>query len=407
MRCRFCNRELKEKFLSLGLTPLSNSYLKKEQLLEKETCFPLEVYVCEQCFLVQAEEFESPENIFSDYAYFSSYSDSWLEHCQAYVEEICKRLDLNSASQVIEIASNDGYLLQYFIKKGIPALGIEPAQNVARVANENGIPTEVFFFGTDTARAFAAQGKTADLLIGNNVLAHVPDINDFVAGLAIVLKPSGVITLEFPHLMCLIDGLQFDTIYHEHFSYFSFLTVECIMAAHQLVIYDVEEIPTHGGSLRIYIKHAADLSRSISVRVEELREKEIEAGYLEMKSYQNFKKQVSLHKKNILDFLIQAKTEEKSIAAYGAPAKGNTLLNYCGIGTDFIAFTVDKNPNKQSFFLPGSHIPIYEPEQIKIQKPDYIIILPWNLQAEIVSQLQYAREWNASFVTLIPDIKVF
>lgn len=407
MRCRFCHKNLTEKFLSLGSTPLSNAYLKKEQLDEKAASYPLEVFVCDQCFLVQVEEFASPQRIFSDYAYFSSYSDSWLEHCQDYVEKISCSLQLDGSSQVVEIASNDGYLLQYFIQKGIPVLGIEPAQNVAEFANQNGIPTEVFFFGKDSAQGLARRGKKADLLIGNNVLAHVPDLNDFVAGLKIVLKADGVITMEFPHLMCLMEGLQFDTIYHEHFSYFSFLTVERVFKEHGLMIFDVEEIPTHGGSLRIYVKHAEDQSRAYSARIEALRQKEIHAGYMDMHSYQRFEEQVASHKSKILNFLFQLKREGKTIAAYGAPAKGNTLLNYCGISTDLIAFTVDKNPSKQGLFLPGSQIPIYEPEELEHQKPDYIIILPWNLKEEIVNQLHHIREWNGSFVTLIPEVQVF
>jgi len=386
---------------------LSNSFLSREQLLKMEPFYPLEVYVCDECFLVQAAEFASPKDIFTDYAYFSSYSDTWLQHCQNYVEKMVGLLALDNNSQVIEIASNDGYLLQYFAEKDIPILGIEPAANVAKAAIEKGIPTEQLFFGKNTADYLLSQGKSADLLLGNNVLAHVPDLNDFVAGLKMILKPQGIITMEFPHLMKLIEGTQFDTIYHEHFSYFSFITVEKIFAAHNLKIFDIEEIPTHGGSLRIYASHRESKNILRSIRVNQLRKRELKSGYYNIDNYLTFSDKVKTLKRQILLFLILARESGKNIAAYGAPAKGNTLLNYCGIGPDLIDFTVDKSPHKQELFLPGSHIPVKAINMIEEAKPDYIIILPWNLKEEIAEQLSYTRKWGAKLVTLIPQVKVF
>lgn len=407
MNCRFCNKELKHLLISLGLTPLANSYLTREQLSRNEPFFPLEVYICGNCFLVQLPEFESPENIFSDYAYFSSYSDIWLRHARDYVKKMIKLFGIGKRSYVVEIASNDGYLLQYFKEKEIPVLGIEPARNVAEVAIQKGIPTETIFFGTKTAKEMVKKGRYADLLIGNNVLAHVPNLNDFVAGLKIILKPNGVITMEFPHLMRLIEDTQFDTIYHEHFSYFSFLTVENIFSTNGLRIFDVEELPTHGGSLRIYVKHEADSTKDVSSRVAELNKKEVNAGYRDMKHYFGFAEKVIKVKEDILTLLTQIKEKGRTVVGYGAPAKGNTLLNYCGINTDLIEYTVDRNPHKQGRYLPGSRIPIEPVDKIKLTKPDYLFILPWNLKDEIVGQMSYIREWGGSFIIPIPEPKIF
>lgn len=362
--------------------------------------------MCDNCFLVQLIEFESPENIFSDYAYFSSYSDTWLKHAKNYVDKISNLFNINASSYVVEIASNDGYLLQYFIEKGIPVLGIEPAANVAEVAKQKGIPTEVVFFGTNTARRLLLEGKSADLIVGNNVLAHVPALNDFVEGLKILLKPRGVITMEFPHLMRLIDEAQFDTIYHEHFSYFSFLAVEKVFAAHGLTIFNVEKLPTHGGSLRIYAKHHEDNTKAIFERVSELKKLENDAGYTNINHYLTFAEKVKSIKRDILNFLIKAKEEDKTIVGYGAPAKGNTLLNYCGIGVDFIDYTVDKSPHKQGRYLPGSRIPIESPDKVRETKPDYLFILPWNIKDEIMDQMSFIREWNGKFVVPIPKVTV-
>jgi len=371
-----------------------------------EPFYPLEVYVCENCFLVQLKEFESPEKIFGDYAYFSSYSDTWLKHSENYVDKMIDVFGINRQSYVVEIASNDGYLLQYFSKKKIPVLGIEPAKNVAEEAIRKGIPTETIFFGAETAKRLKSEGKSADLLLGNNVLAHVPNLNDFVAGLKILLKPFGVITIEFPHLIRLMEGVQFDTIYHEHFSYFSFTTVKKVFAGHELVLFDVEELPTHGGSLRIYAKHKQDNTKDISSCVSELKQLEYDTGYTNIDNYLTFKENVKKIKRDILEFLIQAKKDNKTIAGYGAPAKGNTLLNYCGIKTDFIDYTVDRNPHKQGSYLPGSHIPVESPEKIKETKPDYVFILPWNLKEEIMSQMAVIRNWGGKFVIPIPEIEV-
>lgn len=406
MKCRFCNAQLKHLFVSLGVSPLANSYLTKEQLHKMESFYPLNVYVCDSCFLVQLQEFESPEKIFSDYAYFSSYSDTWLKHASDYVDKMIKMFQFNACSHIVEIASNDGYLLQYFVEKGIPVLGIEPAHNVAEVAKRKGILTETAFFGTRTAEQLKSKGKQADLLLGNNVLAHVPDLNDFVAGLKILLKPQGVITMEFPHLMRLIENIQFDTIYHEHFSYFSFLTVEKIFAAHGLTLFDVEELSTHGGSLRIYAKHREDNTKPVSASVHELRQREENNGYTDITRYLTFKEKVEAIKRDILALLIKIKGEGTTIVGYGAPAKGNTLLNYCGIRTDFIDYTVDRNPHKQKHYLPGSHIPIESPDKIKETKPDYVFILPWNLKDEIIEQITYIREWGGKFIVPIPKVEV-
>jgi len=407
MKCRFCNASVKNIFLSLGSSPLANSYLKEEQLTMMESFFPLEVYVCKECFLVQLQQFESTDNIFSNYVYFSSYSDIWLKHAKEYVDKMIKVFGINKSSHVVEIASNDGYLLQYFQKKNVPVLGIEPAGNVAQVAQEKGVPTQVEFFGLETAKRLFDEGKAADLLLGNNVLAHVPDLNDFVSGLRILLKPKGVVTMEFPHLMRLVEENQFDTVYHEHFSYFSFLTVQKVFSAHGLILFDVEELSTHGGSLRIYAKHKNDDSKLVSKRVQELLDKEINSGFLDIESYLTFNEKVRSVKRDILNFLIKAKQEGKTIVGYGAPAKGNTLLNYCGIRNDFIDYVVDRSPHKQGRYLPGTHIFIDRPERILETKPDYVLILPWNIKDEIMNQMSFVREWGGKFVVLIPRVEVF
>jgi SAM-dependent methyltransferase len=402
--CRFCGAPLSHVFADLGMSPLSNSYVRPEQLHQMEPFFPLTTYVCKTCFLVQLPAVETPENIFSDYAYFSSYSESWLEHARRYCAAMKERLGLSAESQVIEIASNDGYLLQYFAQAGVPVLGIEPAANVAEVARTKGVATIVKFFGVATATELAAAGRQADLLLGNNVLAHVPDINDFVAGLRLALKLNGTITMEFPHLMQLMIGNQFDTIYHEHFSYFSLLTVRQIFAAHGLTVFDADELPTHGGSLRIYAAHADVAEVRPSVAALEAREREF--GLDRIDTYLGFAEQVRQTKRSLLQFLIRAKEEGKRVVGYGAPAKGNTLLNYCGVRTDFLDFTVDRSPHKQGLFLPGTRIPIHGPEKIAETKPDYVLILPWNLRNEIVEQMRHVREWGGRFVVPIPRVKV-
>jgi SAM-dependent methyltransferase len=402
--CRFCKRTLRFTFCNLGMSPLSNSFLKEDQLHSMEPFYPLHAYVCDNCFLVQLEEVESPQNIFSDYMYFSSYSDSWLEHCRNYAHLMQTRLGLDESSQVVEIASNDGYLLQYFAERGIPVLGIEPAANVAAAALEKGIPTLVRFFGVEAAKEMVAAGQRADLLLGNNVLAHVPDINDFVEGMAIVLKPGGVITMEFPHLLRLMQNNQFDTIYHEHFSYLSLLSVERIFSAHGLQVFDVDELPTHGGSLRVYCRHAD--GGTVDDSILELRRIEADAGLGKLDTYAAFGDEVTATKRNLLEFLIAAKRDGRRIAAYGAPAKGNTLLNYCGIRQDFIDFTVDRSPEKQGHFLPGTHIPVYSPDKIFDARPDYLLILPWNIKDEIIGKMSGIREWGGKFVVPIPTVEV-
>ncbi|SOH03049.1 class I SAM-dependent methyltransferase [Candidatus Kuenenia stuttgartiensis] len=406
-RCRFCDASLKYTFVDLGMSPLANSYIKDVQLNKMEPFYPLHTYICNKCFLVQLIEFESPESIFSDYAYFSSFSDSMLQHAKEYVQMMIERFGFSSRSQVIEIASNDGYLLRYFKEKGVPVLGIEPAENVARAAIENGIKTISKFFGARTASELSAEGIQGDLLIGNNVLAHVPDLNDFVKGLKVALKPEGIITMEFPHIMRLIEKNLFDTIYHEHFSYFSFKTVRDVFEFHALTVFDVDEVKTHGGSLRIYACHKEDKSRNISNKVNALISKEIKEGLNTLEHYVTFSESVKETKRKILDFLVREKRAGKSIAAYGAPAKGNTLLNYCGIRTDFIDYAVDRSPHKQGHYLPGVHIPITLPEEVKKTKPDYLVILPWNIKDEIMSQMSYIREWGGKFVVFIPEVKVY
>ena len=403
--CRSCATALKHTFCDLGMSPLSNAFLKEDQLGRMEPFYPLPAYVCHRCFLVQLEEFVSPQAIFSDYAYFSSYSETWLEHARRYTELMVERFGYGPRSRVIEIASNDGYLLQYFRDRGIAVLGIEPARNVARVAEEKGIPTIVKFFGVATARELVASGMQADLLLGNNVLAHVPDLNDFVGGMKILLRPEGVITLEFPHLQRLMEQNEFDTIYHEHFSYFSFLSVERMFAQHGLRLFDVEELPTHGGSLRIYGMHA-ECNLRVSERIGELVDRERRIGFDRMETYRAFAENVRETKRRLLEFLIQARRAGKTVVGYGAPAKGNTLLNYCGIRDDFIDFTVDRNPHKQNTFLPGTHIPVYHPDRIDEVKPDFVLILPWNLKDEIIEQLAHIRTWGGQFVVPIPSVQV-
>jgi SAM-dependent methyltransferase len=385
------------------MSPLANSYLPPEAANSMEPFYPLGALVCGECFLVQLEEFETPERIFSDYAYFSSYSSSWIEHARRYSEQMAERLGLGEQSHVVEIASNDGYLLQFFHERQIPVLGIEPAANVAKVALQKGIPTLVEFFGVQTASSLAG-ASSADLLLGNNVLAHVPDLNDFVAGMKILLAGDGVITMEFPHLMRLMEENQWDTIYHEHFSYFSFLTVSRVFEAHGLRLFDVEELPTHGGSLRIYGAHAEDRGKPETEAARELRERERAAGFESLETYLGYGRRVERDKRQILSFLIGLKEQGLSIAGYGAPAKGNTLLNYCGVGRDFIDFTCDLNPHKQGHFLPGSHIPIRSPDAIREEKPDVVLILPWNLKDEIVAQLDFIREWGGRFAARTPEL---
>jgi len=403
--CRFCSAPLRAVFADLGMSPLANSYLSPEQANGMEPFYPLRALVCEQCFLVQLEEFETPQHIFGDYAYFSSYSTSWLEHSRRYVEQMVHRFGLDERSHVVELASNDGYLLQYFHEHRIPVLGIEPAANVAKVALQRGIPTLVEFFGVETALSLAAESR-ADLLLGNNVLAHVPDLNDFVGGAKVLLKQGGQITMEFPHLMRLVEDNQWDTIYHEHFSYFSFTTVSKVFEAHGLRLFDVEELPTHGGSLRIYGCHVED-PRPDEQGPAELLGRERQAGYPDLDLYLGYGRRVAEEKRQIVEFLIGLKREGKRIVGYGAPAKGNTLLNYCGVGTDFLDYTCDLNPHKQDHLLPGTHIPIRSPDVLREDRPDVVLILPWNLKDEIMEQLSFIREWGGQFAARTPDLMLF
>jgi SAM-dependent methyltransferase len=388
------------------MSPLCESFLDESALNQMEPFYPLRAYVCHACFLVQLQEYVSPEEIFREYAYYSSYSDTWLEHARRYADHIIERLGLTAASSVVEVASNDGYLLHYFRERDIPVLGIEPARNVARVAIQKGIPTVMEFFGAELASSLVADGQAADLLIGNNVLAQVPDLNDFVAGMKILLKPGGVITLEFPHLMRLVEGNQFDTIYHEHFSYFSALSAQAVFTAHGLTLYDVEELPTHGGSLRVYVRHEADTTKPVSPQVSALLAEERAAGVGTLDYYAAFGARVRETKRALLSFLIAATDAGDTVVGYGAPGKGNTLLNYCGIGTDFVHYTVDRNPYKQGKYLPGSHIPIHAPDMITATRPDYVLILPWNLQDEIMAQMAHILEWGGKFIVPIPTTRV-
>ena len=404
--CRFCQTQLHHTFVDLGMSPLANSFLSPDQLDKKEPFFPLHAYVCGQCFLVQLGEFEQPEELFSDYVYFSSYSESWLGHARQYTEMMIERFSFNSSHQIIEIASNDGYLLQYFKEKNIPVLGIEPAANIANVAIEKGIETRIQFFSKKTASILKSESICGDLILGNNVLAHVPNLNDFVAGLKVALSENGIITMEFPHLLNLIEEHQFDTIYHEHFSYFSLYTVEQIFRKHKLIIFDTEQIQTHGGSLRIFCCHEEDNMQEISPRINEIKQLELQSGLDQLDTYLEFTDKVQQTKQSLLDFMINAKKQNKSIVGYGAPAKGNTLLNYCGVRTDFLDYTVDCSPHKQGKFLPGTHIPVYPVERINETKPDHILILPWNLRDEISQQLEYTNEWGCQLLIPIPETRI-
>jgi len=407
LKCRFCDSPLTTTFADLGMSPLCQTHVTRERLNSMEPFFPLHAYICNNCYLVQLGEYVSPEEIFTEYAYFSSYADTWLAHVKDYAHEMKRRLKLDGDSFVVELASNDGYLLQFFVEQGIPALGIEPAANVAEVAVGKGVPTLVKFFGRATALEVARTRGKADLLLGNNVLAHVPDLNDFVAGMKILLKAGGTITMEFPHLVKLMDRNQFDTIYHEHFSYFSFSVVEKVFAHHGITLFDVEELPTHGGSIRIYGRHQEDGTKPVASRVGEMKRFEEEWGVFELEKYARFTEKVKRTKRNILKFLVEAKESGRSVVGYGAPGKGNTLLNYCGIRTDFLEYTVDRNPYKQGKYTPGTHIPILPPEEIARTRPDYLFILPWNLKDEIIRQNAFIREWNGKFVVPIPEIRVF
>jgi len=404
--CRFCGAPLEHVFADLGLTPLANSFVAPERLSAMQPFLPLRALVCSRCFLVQLEEYGgTPEELFSDYAYFSSYSTTWLAHAQRYAHLAIGRFGLGPGSKVVEIASNDGYLLQFFVEAGIDVMGIEPAANVAAVAEDLGVPTVVRFFGRQAALDLRG-AQAADLLVGNNVLAHVPDLNDFVAGLGLLLKPTGVITMEFPHLQRLVDDVQFDTIYHEHFFYFSLLTVNRVFEAHGLTLFDVDELPTHGGSLRIYARHVGDASSPVEDRLRELLAREEAAGYDRLETYLDFAERVKSVKRSVLSFFIDAKERGCSIAGYGAPAKGNTLLNYCGIGTDFLDYTVDRNPHKQGLYLPGTRVPIKDPGEIERTRPDYLFILPWNLQDEVMQQMHVIRDWGGQFVVHSPQLLV-
>ncbi len=405
--CRFCHTGLQRTFVDLGMSPLCESFLTREQLNQMEPFYPLHAYVCEECFLVQVEEYVGPEQIFSEYAYFSSYSRAWLEHAKSYTDMIVSRLGLDHTSQVIELGSNDGYLLQYFMARGIRVLGVEPAGNVAAAAIAKGVPSTTRLFGLETAQELLAGGHHPDLIVGNNVLAQVADLNGFVAGMKKLLKPGGVITMEFPHLLRLMDENQFDTIYHEHFSYFSLMSAERIFTAHGLTLFDVEEMWTHGGSLRIYARHQEDEARPVGPRVRALLAREKAVGLDRPERYAAFAEQVRETKWRLLEFLIGAKRRGKSIAGYGAPGKGNTLLNYCGIRTDFLDYTVDRNPYKHGRFTPGTHIPIHPPEKILETRPDYVLILPWNLKDEIIEQMSAVQAWGGQFVVPIPDVKVY
>ncbi len=406
INCRICREKIWKTFVDLGYTPLSNSYLKKK-MIKNEKKFPLHALICTKCMLVQLGEFESPKEIFSEYAYFSSYSKTWLKHAEEYVKKMKKRFNLNSDNLVIEIASNDGYLLQYFKKYKIPVLGIEPAKNVAKIAKKKKIPTITKFFGTKLAKELVKSGKQPDLLLGNNVLAHVPKLNDFVGGLKILLKHEGIITLEFPHILQLIDKNQFDTIYHEHFSYFSLITLKKLFDMHKLEIFDVEELNTHGGSLRIFVKHKDNNFQKERKSVKKILEMEKMFGLTKIATYTNFSQEVNSIRKELLNFLHKAKKDNKIVVGYGAPAKGNTLLNFCEIDFELIDYTVDMSPHKQGMYLPGSHIPIRSPNEIFKTKPDYVLILPWNLKKEIMVQMKNIRKWGGKFVIPIPQVKIY
>lgn len=406
MNCRFCNHILTQSFVDLGTSPLCQSTVTTANFNTGEIFYPLHAFVCDKCFLVQLDEFVSPSEIFEEYAYFSSYSDSWLEHAKLYAEKMIDELRLGEKSLVVEAASNDGYLLQYFAQRNIPVLGIEPAKNVAVVAAEKGIETRPIFLSKSSAQALQNEGIEADLLVGNNVLAQVPDLNGFVEGLKLILGQRGVLTIEFPHLLRLMERNQFDTIYHEHYSYFSLSAAARIFSNHGLVVYSVEELETHGGSLRVFLRHLDNTSLLVQESVAGLLELEREEGLLDMKTYSGFARNVRATKRKLLSFLTTVKEDGKSVAGYGAPGKGNTLLNYCGIRTDFIDYTVDRNPYKQGTYLPGTRIPVFAPEKIKETRPDYVFILPWNLKSEIIEQLDYIRSWGGQFIVPIPEVQV-
>ena len=405
--CRFCGTQLKHSFADLGMSPLCESYVSEADYSKMEPFYPLHAFVCHECLLVQLDAFVSAEEIFTEYAYFSSYADSWVEHARRYCHDMKDRLGLGPESTVVEVASNDGYLLQHFVELAVPCYGVEPAVNVAKAAEERGVPTEVAFFGVDTATRLVAQDRGADLVLGNNVLAQVPDLNDFVAGLKILMKPGAVMTIEFPHLLRTMEGNQFDQIYHEHFCYFSLISAQRIFAHHGITLFDVEELSTHGGSLRIFGCHAEDESRSVTSRLNDLVETERRAGLDGVDAYTSFAGTVRRTKREALRFLISAAEEGKSVAGYGAPGKGNTLLNYCGIKTDLMPFTVDRNPYKQGRFLPGSRIPIHHPDALRAARPDYVVIMPWNFREEITAQLADIGGWGGKFVVFIPQVEVF
>jgi SAM-dependent methyltransferase len=404
--CRFCKQPLRDAFVDLGMSPLSNAYLSQGDLVKYEAFYPLHALLCRSCFLVQLLEYESPAELFEDYAYFSSYATSWLAHCKAYTEEMVARLGLGPQHRVVEIASNDGYLLQYFQEKKIPVLGIEPAKNVAAVAREKGIPTRTEFFGVETATQLVEERYQADLLLGNNVLAHVPDLNDFVGGMKILLKGKGTITMEFPHLLRLMRENQFDTIYHEHFSYLSLHTVRNVFKAHGLRIFDTQELSTHGGSLRIFACHEGENAKQETQRLFALLAKEEKGGLLRVETYTAFSKQVEKTKRALVKHLLEMKEAGQTVVGYGAAAKGNTLLNCCGISSDLVQYVVDKSPHKQGKFLPGTHLPIYAPDKIEETKPDYVLILPWNLKDEIMKELAFIKSWGGRFIVPIPEPRV-
>lgn len=402
-RCRACGTSLRTTFANLGMSPLANSFVRPDRANEPEQFYPLHAFVCDHCFLVQLEEFATPQSIFSDYAYFSSFSSGWLEHCDRFADQMMARLQLRPDARIIEIASNDGALLKFFRDRGLNTLGIEPAANVAKVAIERGVPTDVAFFGLECARRVAASGK-ADLIVANNVLAHVPDINDFMAGLKVLLAPSGTATIEFPHLLQLIDQCQFDTIYHEHFSYISLIAIEAALALHDLAVYDVETLPTHGGSLRLYVghrhTHAPGAGLALVTRAEQA------AGLDRLDTYTSFGNKIAAAKYGILDFLVNAKRAGKRVAGYGAAAKGNTLVNYCGIGREFMDYVVDRSPHKQGLLLPGSRLPIHDTAHVFETKPDYVLILAWNWADEIIAAMAGIRDWGGRFVLPIPKVTV-
>jgi SAM-dependent methyltransferase len=406
LSCRFCGQPVHQTFVDLGLSPLCQSHVTRDKLNQAEAFYPLHAYVCGHCFLVQLEQFVGPEDIFSEYAYFASYSESWVAHARSYCELMVERFGIGPGSRVVEIASNDGYLLQHLLARGVSVLGVEPAANIAATAVTKGIPTVTKFFGSRLAQELSAQFGQPDLLLGNNVLAHVPDLNDFVAGMKILLAPGGLITMEFPHLLELMRHNQFDTIYHEHFSYFSFSTVTEVFRRHGLHLFDVERLTTHGGSLRIYACHAGEKARPLTARARELLALEEEFGMRRLATYTAFAEQVRETKRALLEFLIAAKRAGKRIVGYGAPGKGNTLLNYCGIGTDFLDFTVDRNPYKQGKFTPGSRIPIRHPDELLAAQPDYILILPWNLKEEILATVGALPGLRAKFVVPIPRVQI-